>query len=125
MEMIENFEKIKKKTRTKYNTNINIDTIRIKPGMCFFDDAVTNKHRLAVVLKTIDNIVIFTTLTSTLNDHAFKAVNSDGFIGRYFSYVLNRTYIAYVKARLISGKIDKQRINFIIKELKDYYCTNL
>lgn len=125
--MVENFEKIKKKTRTKYKTNIDVslDYIKVKPGMCFFDDAVSNKHRLAVVLKVINNVVFYALLTSSRNDRSFKPVDSIGFEDKYFCYTLSKTYLDYVKCRAIKDTISKKRIIEIIKDLKYYWFTNL
>ena len=117
-------EKIPKKTRNKYNTKIK-DEIKIRKGICFWDNTATTKNRIGVVLKKIEDKVIFTVLTSSDNIHKAIAVNDENFKDNYYSYALYITHVDNVKKHYAYKIINDKSINSIIKELKQFFLLNL
>lgn len=119
------FEKIKRKTRNKYNSNLENVNIKVKKGMCFWNGSDTTKQRIAVVLKVMDDLVIFTVLTSSNNIHKFLPVNDENFPDSYFSLGLYICHTYDVKKHLITKTINDKSINLVKKELKSFFTINL
>ena len=120
------FEKIKKKNSHKYSANGGNFKVKIKKGTCFFNNTESTKNRMCVVLKVIDDMVIFNTLTKTDNIHKFLPVDDENFPDSYYTYGLYICHIDDVKRRLIQNRmINDKSINLIKRKLKLFFIMNL
>lgn len=98
---------------------------RVRKGTCFWDNNTTSKDRPAVVLKRLENIVIYTVLTTSDNIHKSIPVNDKNFNNNYYTYGLYITHVSQVEKHHMNRTVNPKSINSIVKELTNFFVSNL